>query len=70
MFTDFSVMAMIFMCPQWFVSSIERHSFPVPDAPKTREVLVAQYAVVARVFTLACADEHLLTNLESLVAVQ
>ena len=25
---------------------------------------------VARVFTLACADEHLLRNLESLVAVQ
>ena len=25
---------------------------------------------VARVFTLACADEHLLSNLESLVAVQ
>ena len=26
--------------------------------------------IVARVFTLACADEHLLRNLESLVAVQ
>ena len=25
---------------------------------------------VARIFTLACADEHLLRNLESLVAVQ
>ena len=25
---------------------------------------------IARVFTLACADEHLLRNLESLVAVQ
>ena len=25
---------------------------------------------VARVFTLACTDEHLLRNLESLVAVQ
>ena len=25
---------------------------------------------VARVFTLACADEHLLRNLESLVAVR
>ena len=27
-------------------------------------------ATVARVFTLACADEHLLRNLDSLVAVQ
>ena len=27
-------------------------------------------STVARVFTLACADEHLLRNLESLVAVQ
>ena len=26
--------------------------------------------IVARVFTLACADEHLLRNLESLVAVR
>ena len=26
--------------------------------------------IVARVFTLACADEHLLRNLDSLVAVQ
>ena len=34
----------------------------------TRDSGVAK--TVARVFTLACANEHLLRNLESLVAVQ
>ena len=32
--------------------------------------LYPRFTVVARVFTLACADEHLLRILESLVAVQ
>ena len=46
-------------------------------APKTNlwnileEIKVPfELRAVARVFTLACADEHLLRNLESLVAVQ
>ena len=36
MLTDFSVMAVVLVCSQWSISSIDRHSFPVPDAPETR----------------------------------
>ena len=35
-----------------------------------KNVKLQNEETVARVFTLACADEHLLRNLESLVAVQ
>ena len=36
----------------------------------SKEGVVKGLPGVARVFTLACADEHLLRNMESLVAVQ
>ena len=38
--------------------------------PPKQPMALLYMVYVARVFTLACADEHLLRNLESLVAVQ
>ena len=37
---------------------------------KTKKLLVFYSTTVARVLALACANEHLLRNMDSLVAVQ